>query len=144
MIIKRLPVLVIALVMLILSIGLAESSEWTCPNCAMTGNTGNFCSNCGTARPSEEWVCLNCGQNRNKGKFCSNCGAARTDSQAVISATQESTADVNENLEQIAGESERVKVIVDHVDASSYISNKQDPSRWKPENAVDGNETTCW
>ena len=29
----------------------AAPAGWTCPSCGQTGNTGKFCSNCGTARP---------------------------------------------------------------------------------------------
>ena len=50
---------------------------WTC-TCGAT-NTGNFCSNCGTAKPAPaapaEWTC-SCGA-VNSGNFCSNCGTKR-------------------------------------------------------------------
>ena len=53
-------------------------SGWTCPKCGQTGNTGKFCSNCGTPKPEEGgWTCPKCGQTGNTGKFCSNCGAAK-------------------------------------------------------------------
>ena len=51
---------------------------------------------------------------------------------------------MNEDLEQIPGETDRVQVVVARIDASSFIANKKDPGRWRPENAVDGTETTCW
>lgn len=45
---------------------------WTC-SCGATGNTGNFCTQCGKPQPSADgWVC-SCGT-VNKGKFCQNCG----------------------------------------------------------------------
>lgn len=44
---------------------------WTC-TCGASGNTGRFCSECGTAKPAEGWTC-SCGA-INKGKFCSECG----------------------------------------------------------------------
>ena len=78
-------------------------NTWTCV-CGQTGNTGNFCRNCGTPRPLEEgpqleipptdvledntpilrvaappegpWDCL-CGKTGNLGKFCSVCGTPR-------------------------------------------------------------------
>ena len=53
-------------------------------------------------------------------------------------------ADINYQLEQIAGETDRVKVCPESVTASSYIVNKQDPNRWLPSNATDGDESTCW
>lgn len=43
---------------------------WKC-SCG-TENSGNFCSECGSRRPSSEWKCP-CGE-VNKGKFCQNCG----------------------------------------------------------------------
>lgn len=51
----------------------ASEATWTC-SCGNV-NTGKFCSNCGSPKPSEEWTC-SCG-NVNKGKFCSNCGSPR-------------------------------------------------------------------
>ena len=47
-------------------------STWTC-SCGAT-NTGNFCQNCGSKKPtSNEKFCQNCGT-KNTGAFCSNCG----------------------------------------------------------------------
>ena len=122
----------------------AEGGEWTCPECGQGGNTGNFCSNCGTARPaaeSGEWTCPECGQAGNTGNFCNNCGTARPGSEA---GTSQAARTVDEHLEQIPGESDRVKVRLASVNASSYIVNKKKPSQWVPENAVDGDESTCW
>lgn len=50
---------------------------WTCANCGSEA-LGNFCSNCGSARPAETWTCTACGA-ENQGNFCSNCGAAKPD-----------------------------------------------------------------
>ena len=47
-------------------------------------------------------------------------------------------------LEQIPGETEKVKVIPTGTEASSFIKNKKNPDLWNPANATDGNETTCW
>ncbi|MDD6037988.1 MAG: SPFH domain-containing protein [bacterium] len=46
---------------------------WTC-SCG-AANSGNFCSNCGSPKPSADWTC-SCGT-VNSGKFCSNCGSPR-------------------------------------------------------------------
>ena len=51
---------------------------WTCTNCGQENN-GNFCTNCGTARPVESEVptCPNCGYAPADGiapKFCPECG----------------------------------------------------------------------
>ena len=47
---------------------------WTCEN-GHSGNTGNFCPECGAKRPAS---CANCGyvfENGVSPKFCPNCGA---------------------------------------------------------------------
>lgn len=49
------------------------AGSWTC-SCG-TVNQGNFCSNCGSKKPSAEWTC-SCGT-VNQGNFCSNCGNRR-------------------------------------------------------------------
>ena len=56
----------------------AAPEEWTCEN-GHEGNTGNFCSECGAAKPAvpEEWTCIN-GHEGNTGNFCSECGAAKS------------------------------------------------------------------
>ena len=119
--------------------GADGDDSWNCPNCGKSGNTGNFCAYCGAVRPDEEtWTCLSCGQSGNKDNFCAHCGAARPDTSASFSWT------VDEGLEQIPGEDNRVKICLSRVEASSYIVNKQNPSRWLPDNAVDGDESTCW
>ena len=54
----------------------APADGWACPQCGNT-NQGNFCSNCGTAKPAPvDWTCPQCG-NANQGKYCSNCGIPR-------------------------------------------------------------------
>lgn len=50
-----------------------QAAGWTCA-CG-TVNSSNFCSNCGSPKPSADWIC-SCGT-KNSGKFCSNCGAPR-------------------------------------------------------------------
>ena len=49
------------------------AAGWQCV-CGQSGITGNFCPNCGKARPAPagSWKCV-CGA-ENSGKFCSNCG----------------------------------------------------------------------
>lgn len=49
------------------------AAEWVCPKCGAK-NTGNFCAQCGTAKPAPaEWVCPKCGA-KNIGNFCAQCG----------------------------------------------------------------------
>ena len=52
------------------------AAGWTC-SCGKTGNTGNFCAECGSPKPApvQGWTC-SCGT-VNQGKFCSNCGAKK-------------------------------------------------------------------
>ena len=50
---------------------------WTCPGCGSTGNTGKFCSECGTKKPEDaSWFCPECGR-KNTGKFCPDCGTKK-------------------------------------------------------------------
>jgi len=57
----------------------AQPAGWKCTNCG-TLNQGNFCTNCGHAKPEEapQYRCNNCGwvpsDPNNLPKFCPNCG----------------------------------------------------------------------
>ena len=53
----------------------AASEGWTC-TCGKTGNTANFCGECGAPRPSN-WTCTACGHTGNRNRFCENCGAPK-------------------------------------------------------------------
>lgn len=53
-----------------------SENSWRC-SCGAE-NAGNFCSECGSKRPSAEWKC-SCGE-VNKGKFCQNCGSKKPES----------------------------------------------------------------
>ena len=56
------------------------AGAWTCPSCG-AANSGNFCTNCGTAKPAPAPAafCPNCGTKypdpANPPKFCPSCGA---------------------------------------------------------------------
>ena len=143
---KRMTALLLCLMMALiagLSSAAADDAAWTCTNCGQT-NTGNYCSNCAAPRPSAEWLCPNCGQ-LNTGNFCTNCAAARpSGGQAQQPEATAAPVTVNDQLEQIPGEANHVKVRVRSVDGDPYIQNAQDASRWVPQNAADGDETTCW
>lgn len=70
---KKLPVLLVVLILLCSISVSALAEEWTCPDCGAV-NTGNFCSNCGLKKPAAgAWTCKNCGT-VNTGNFCTNCG----------------------------------------------------------------------
>ena len=77
----------ILLVLLLVSaacLALADGSTWKCTKCGRSGNTGNFCPNCGTAKPQDSsWVCGYCGV-RNSGNFCTNCGRGKTATREPI------------------------------------------------------------
>ena len=123
---KRLTVLFLVFALIVPLCCLADA-EWTCPECSATGNTGNFCGNCGTPKPSDDWTCPDCGNRGNTGNFCTSCGSARPDTNAAPANASEPAVTVNENLEQIPGETDLVKVIPNQVNASSFISNKKNP-----------------
>ncbi|MBR2025201.1 MAG: SPFH domain-containing protein, partial [Clostridia bacterium] len=57
-----------------------SQNGWTC-SCG-ANNTGNFCQNCGSKKPSVQagWTC-SCGTN-NTGNFCQNCGSKKPTSNA--------------------------------------------------------------
>lgn len=57
-----------------------NSNTWTCPDCG-TENTGKFCSNCGTAKPSAATIKMKCAAchevvdlSNGVPKFCPECG----------------------------------------------------------------------
>jgi membrane protease subunit (stomatin/prohibitin family) len=54
----------------------STADQWTC-TCGHTGNTGNFCMECGAKKPTPQtgWTC-SCGT-VNLGKFCQECGAKK-------------------------------------------------------------------
>lgn len=82
----------------------------------------------------EAWICPACGQERNTGNFCPNCGGPRP-----VPDTE-----VNPELEQIPGETDRVKVDFDRIDSSGYITAKKDRYLYAHWNATDDDLTTCW
>ena len=64
----------------------AAAGSWTCPECGKTGNTGNFCDDCGAKKPGTgssasaaagSWTCPECGRTGNTGNFCADCGAKK-------------------------------------------------------------------
>ena len=56
-----------------------SANGWRC-SCGVE-NSGNFCQNCGKAKPSaDSWTC-SCGA-QNSGNFCQNCGSAKPQNTA--------------------------------------------------------------
>lgn len=55
----------------------SDNQFWVCPNCGKEDNTGNYCSNCATPRPTQSWTCPNCGREGNTDNYCPNCAAPR-------------------------------------------------------------------
>lgn len=89
---KKIVALMLSAIMLFVLCACGNSTsttteeEWTCNACGKTA-TGQYCSNCGAAKPveteaanptatEEEWTCNTCGKAAT-GLFCSNCGAAK-------------------------------------------------------------------
>ncbi len=64
----------------------APADGWTC-SCG-AANTGNFCTNCGSKKPTPHgsWVCA-CGA-ANAGNFCSSCGSKRPETEWTCSCGQ--------------------------------------------------------
>ena len=145
-VIRLVSVMLVLALVLGSTAALADGGAWECQNCGETGNTGNFCTNCGTARPSADWTCSKCGQAGNTGNFCSNCGTAKTQTAdpVIYEPDPDPYVEVNPYLEQIPGETDRVMLCIQSVEASKYVSPKSNPTKWIPQNAIDGNETTCW
>ena len=83
---------------------------------------------------SEPWTCPSCGQTGNTGNFCPNCATGRP-----ISDTE-----VNLNLTQIRGETNRVMVNILRIDGSSYLTAKKNKYQYAPEKAIDEDPSTCW
>lgn len=58
----------------------AQAGGWSC-SCGHSGNSGNFCENCGSKKPAPQapagsWNC-SCGQTGNTGNFCQGCGSKK-------------------------------------------------------------------
>ncbi len=78
---KRIFASILCMVLLFSLSTASLAEEWICQSCGNSAS-GNFCSNCGAAKPNEGWVCPQCG-NDATGKFCNNCGSPRPESMAV-------------------------------------------------------------
>ena len=145
---KKLFVLILAL-MLLPDLVIAENGGWTCLSCGQRGNTGNYCFNCAAPRPDGTWTCPKCGQTGNTGNYCPNCAAPRPETSAIgtdtgMSAPADIGIKVDPELEQIPGESDKVKIRLMDAQANTFIANKKNPALWSPLKAVDGDESTCW
>lgn len=81
---KRIISLFLAILMLLSCCTALADDAWTCENCGTTGNTGKFCGECGTAKPSADWTCAACGTTGNTGKFCGECGSPRGAAAPVV------------------------------------------------------------
>ncbi|MBQ8136338.1 MAG: hypothetical protein IJ174_02800 [Clostridia bacterium] len=81
---KRIFAVLAILAMLFSSLAVADGDVWTCSTCGLSGNTGNFCPNCGSARTVYGWVCAYCGQSGNTGAYCVNCGRFYAPAQPAV------------------------------------------------------------
>lgn len=91
---KRIISLAIVLAILLTALAFSEGM-WTCTSCGSSGNTGNFCTNCGAKRQDESWTCPSCGTSGNVSNFCPNCGTRRPENTAVLAADANAEADWN-------------------------------------------------
>lgn len=102
------------------------AGSWTCPECGKTGNTGNFCDDCGAKKPGtgssasaqSGWTCPECGKTGNTGNFCAECGSAKG-SQKVNSNTL-----TWNNYDFVAGD----QIIFDDDNASEPLG--EFPMKW--------------
>ena len=78
---KGTALLVFGVLLVFCAAGLAE--VWVCPKCGQTGNTGNYCPNCASARPVTEWTCPKCGHTGNTSKYCPNCASPRPEASGT-------------------------------------------------------------
>ena len=90
----------------------AEPVIWVCPACGQTGNDGNFCPECGAARPAED--------------------------------TGDTEIEINDNLTQIPGETDRVMVGILRIDGSGWVKDRKDKYLYAPDKAIDEKSETCW
>ena len=97
----------------------ALAEDWTCPACG-SETSGNFCSNCGTAKPSAEWVCPDCGTTTT-GNFCSNCGTARPTGEAKTVRKSSGTV-----IAKKGDKSDTVKIIQEALVHLGYFKGKVD------------------
>lgn len=80
---KTIFVVCLFLCVMMVSMVLAETDPWDCPNCGRKGNTDNFCGECGTKAP-ETWDCPNCGRTGIIDKYCSTCGTKKPESIEIV------------------------------------------------------------
>ena len=90
------------------------AGSWTCPECGKTGNTGNFCDDCGAKKPGagssasaqSGWNCPECGKTGNTGNFCADCGARKpgAGTQASEPKKPAASAVVWNNYDFVAGD----------------------------------------
>lgn len=71
---KRRLFLCVFVIFYLLCCSHAYAENWICPACGQLSDS-NFCSSCGTSKPSL-WTCTNCGA-QVSGNYCKNCGHAR-------------------------------------------------------------------
>lgn len=87
---KLFAFLLLAACLTLFLFGFASAESWTCPQCGSSAS-GNFCSNCGTAKPSgsSSWTCPSCGH-ESTGRFCSYCGASKPSGGSSSSSSSSS------------------------------------------------------
>lgn len=113
--------LALTLVMILSAVCFADGS-WTCPSCGQEGNTGKFCSECGTKKPDDTWTCAVCGKNDNTNKFCEECGSAK--------GTVPQSASGPVNMADFNGVSIGDSVFFGHYEQDGNTNNGAEPIEW--------------
>lgn len=82
---RKMISLILVVMLLMTMIVPANAEDWICISCG-SSVAGNFCNNCGSAKPvveSEDWTCPGCATLAT-GKFCSSCGTARPQAGTAV------------------------------------------------------------
>lgn len=85
---KRIAAVIAAVLILLLAVSASADGSWTC-TCGQTGNTGNYCPNCGKSKTAvSKWTCPDC-KHKNKAKYnyCENCGRKKPEEEQWALAT---------------------------------------------------------
>lgn len=127
---------VLFLLVLLLCSATAYAETWQCEKCDGSA-TGNFCSNCGNAKPvaaendnEERWLCSQC-ETSVIGNFCANCGYAKpaksTESDAEKQIFSEDTIVLDDETKYaMAVEHQNTECYIEAIELFAEISEYSD------------------
>ncbi len=138
---RRASALFLALILILGASAAFAEGAWTCPACGRSGNTGQFCPDCGSVRPPDTWTCPACGRSGNEDRFCPDCGAARPDgsSPAVTEAPPAATAVPEPTAEPAPEIQAGQHVLFGHYEQDKDQKNGPEPIEWLVLECRDGN-----